>query len=138
MLSCVRLHIFGGNMYSDSRDWHRSNNALIFGVCSGIAERIGTQAWIVRVTWILVILLGGSGIIFYLLAAMILPTEDTLLYHNQPKLLGVCQEISRRTNFSLSIIRMITVLLALSSLGLMVLFYILLYFFMPTGHRREY
>jgi len=50
---------------------------MIDGVCGGIAEYFGLDATLVRVAWVFLTLLGGSGIILYILAMIIMPVEPS-------------------------------------------------------------
>ena len=43
------------------------------GVCGGIAEYFEIDSTIVRLAWILFTVLGGSGIIAYIIAALVMP-----------------------------------------------------------------
>lgn len=43
------------------------------GVCGGIAEYFAIDSTIVRLAWILFTVLGGSGIIAYIIAALVMP-----------------------------------------------------------------
>lgn len=45
------------------------------GVCGGIAEYIGIDSTLVRLALVIFCLAGGSGIILYLIAALIMPEE---------------------------------------------------------------
>ncbi len=55
---------------------YRSNNhRIIAGVCGGIAEYFNIDPTIVRLIFIIVSLLGGSGILAYLIAALIIPEQ---------------------------------------------------------------
>ena len=45
----------------------------ICGVCGGIAEYFAIDSTIVRLAWILFTVLGGSGIIAYIIAALVMP-----------------------------------------------------------------
>lgn len=57
---------------------HRSNaEKMIAGVCGGIAEYFNMDATVVRLLWVLFCLLGGSGVIAYIAAAIIMPPEYT-------------------------------------------------------------
>lgn len=58
-------------------------NKVIAGVCGGLGEYLNVDATVVRLVWILLTLLGGSGIIIYILAYFIIPmkpleSEDTI------------------------------------------------------------
>ena len=56
---------------------YKSNkNKMLFGVCGGLAEYFNIDATIMRIIFVLLGLLSGSGIILYLIAALIMPTHD--------------------------------------------------------------
>ncbi len=48
----------------------------LFGVCGGLAEYFGIDSTIVRLLWVVLTLIFGSGIILYLLAALIMPNGN--------------------------------------------------------------
>lgn len=48
----------------------------IAGVCGGFAEYSGIDANIVRLVMVLLAVMGGSGVLLYLVAWAILPVED--------------------------------------------------------------
>ena len=43
------------------------------GVCGGIGEYFGVDPTMVRIGWVVFCLLGGSGVLAYLLCALIIP-----------------------------------------------------------------
>lgn len=43
------------------------------GVCGGLAEFLGWDSTVVRVLWIVLTLLGGSGILIYLILWLAMP-----------------------------------------------------------------
>lgn len=49
-------------------------NKKLCGVCGGLAEYFDFEPTLVRLAWILFTVLGGSGIIAYILAAIVMPT----------------------------------------------------------------
>jgi phage shock protein PspC (stress-responsive transcriptional regulator) len=51
----------------------RSENKMIAGVCAGIAERFNISAGAVRLIWALCVLLGGFGILAYLIMWILMP-----------------------------------------------------------------
>ena len=57
----------------DKRLYKSNENRMIDGVCGGIAEYINMDPTIVRLGWVLFCTLGGSGIIAYIIAAIIIP-----------------------------------------------------------------
>ena len=53
---------------------YKSNqNKMIDGVCGGIAEYFGIDPTVVRLIWVLFSLMGGCGILAYIIAAIIIP-----------------------------------------------------------------
>lgn len=55
---------------------YKSNtDKKICGVCGGIAEYLGIDSTVVRLIWILAILFAGSGILAYIIAALIMPSR---------------------------------------------------------------
>lgn len=48
----------------------------ICGVCGGVAEYFEFDPTIVRLAWVLFTALGGSGIIAYIIAAIVMPTQN--------------------------------------------------------------
>lgn len=48
-------------------------NRMINGVCGGIAEYFNLDSTLIRLGWVLFCALGGSGIIAYIIAAVIIP-----------------------------------------------------------------
>ena len=56
--------------------YRNSQNKMLAGVCSGLAEYINIDPTIVRVIWALVGL-SGTGIIAYLICALIIPEKPS-------------------------------------------------------------
>ena len=54
-------------LYKSNRD------NKICGVCGGIAEYLNADATLIRLAFVLVSALGGSGVLAYIVAALILP-----------------------------------------------------------------
>ena len=52
-----------------------SSNKKIAGVCGGIAEYLGVDPTIIRLAWALLIFGWGSGVLAYIVCALILPEE---------------------------------------------------------------
>ena len=49
------------------------DNRVLCGVCGGIGEYFNIDPTLVRLAWILFCALGGSGIIAYIIAAIVIP-----------------------------------------------------------------
>ena len=52
-----------------------ATNRTITGVCAGIAEYFGIDPTVVRIGWVVFCLLGGSGVLAYLICAILMPEE---------------------------------------------------------------
>lgn len=53
---------------------YKSNkNKMICGVCGGVGEFFGIDPTLVRLGWVAFCALGGSGILAYIIAAIIVP-----------------------------------------------------------------
>ncbi len=50
-------------------------NRLISGVCGGLGEYFQVDATLIRLLWALFCLMGGSGVVAYIVAAIIMPNE---------------------------------------------------------------
>lgn len=46
---------------------------ILAGVCAGIAEYFGWDSTSVRTAWVVLTLLGGSGIVLYLIMWLVMP-----------------------------------------------------------------
>ena len=46
------------------------------GVCGGVAQYFEFDPTLVRLAWVLFTVFGGSGIIAYIVAALVMPTEE--------------------------------------------------------------
>ena len=60
----------------ETRFYRPSDDRLISGVCSGIANGFELDPTLIRLLWVLVTFFGGSGIVAYLVAWVIMPDES--------------------------------------------------------------
>ena len=59
-----------------SKRLYKSNeNKMVDGVCGGIAEYFDIDPTLVRLGWVVFCALGGSGILAYIVAAIIIPRK---------------------------------------------------------------
>lgn len=54
-----------------------SNDKVLAGVCGGIGEYFAIDSVIVRLLWVVFTLMGGAGLIAYIIAAVIMPENYT-------------------------------------------------------------
>ena len=59
---------------------YRTENgaAMLCGVCGGIAEYFNIDPSIVRLLWAALVIVGGTGILLYIIAAIILPRKSQI------------------------------------------------------------
>ena len=55
--------------------YRNTENKMLAGVCSGIADYFDIDPTLVRLGWVLFSLLGGSGLLAYIIAALIIPAR---------------------------------------------------------------
>lgn len=49
---------------------------MIGGVCGGLAEYFNIDPTIVRILWVLITLLGGAGLLLYIILWVIMPLQS--------------------------------------------------------------
>ncbi|MDI6765666.1 MAG: PspC domain-containing protein [Bacteroidota bacterium] len=78
------------NGQTPRRLYKSRRNKVIDGICGGIAEYFDMDPTIVRLLWVLITLMGGSGFILYIIAMIIIPVN--------PEHLVIPQSITSLTN----------------------------------------
>ena len=58
---------------NEKKLYKSSTDKKLAGVCGGIAEYFNIDSTLVRLGWVLFSLLGGSGVLGYIIAAIIMP-----------------------------------------------------------------
>lgn len=56
-----------------------NNGKMICGVCAGIGQYFNIDPTVVRVAFAILTCLGGSGILAYIAAAVIMPVDNTIV-----------------------------------------------------------
>lgn len=59
----------------EKRLYRSCHDRMLAGVCGGIAEYFHIDPTLVRLGWVLFTALGGSGILAYIILAIIVPSE---------------------------------------------------------------
>ena len=57
------------------RLYKSSTDKKVCGVCGGIANYFDVNPTVIRLIWVIFTLVGGSGLIAYIIAAIIMPDE---------------------------------------------------------------
>ncbi len=58
----------------------KSNERMICGVCAGFAKYFGIDPTIVRLIWAVLVLCAGTGLLAYIICAIVMPNEETSIY----------------------------------------------------------
>ena len=53
--------------------YRNTENKMLAGVCSGIADYFDIDPTLVRLGWVLFCALGGCGVLAYIVAALVIP-----------------------------------------------------------------
>ena len=72
-----------------------SRNKVLTGTCGGIGEYFGVDPTLIRLIFVVVTFLGGSGVLIYIVAALVIPNaavddfddfeQANHEYHEKPK-----------------------------------------------------
>ena len=57
------------------RLYKSSTDKKVCGVCGGISNYFDVDPTVIRLIWVIFTLVGGSGLIAYIIAAIIMPDE---------------------------------------------------------------
>lgn len=59
-----------------SRKLYKSEeHRILCGVCGGLGDYFKIDPTIIRILWVILCLCGGSGVLFYIIAAVIIPRQ---------------------------------------------------------------
>ena len=61
--------------FKGKRLYRSKNNKIVAGVCAGIGEYFEVDPVLIRLLWVVFTLMGGAGIIAYIIAWIIIPEE---------------------------------------------------------------
>ena len=56
----------------------RSSDRMLFGVASGVAKYLNIDPTLVRLAFVLFTLLGGPGVIAYIILLLVMPEDDLI------------------------------------------------------------
>ena len=59
----------------DKKLYKSQGDRKLCGVCGGLGEFFGIDASLIRLAWIVFSLLGGSGVLAYIIAAIVIPDD---------------------------------------------------------------
>ncbi len=64
------------------RIYKSKSDKKLCGVCAGIAKYFDIDPTLIRLAWVVFTLLGGSGILAYIIAAIIIPEDKDFEIEN--------------------------------------------------------
>ncbi|MBQ3163093.1 MAG: PspC domain-containing protein [Lachnospiraceae bacterium] len=64
---------FNQNNNNEYRKLYKSRNRMLCGVCGGIGEYFNIDPTVIRLLWIIFSVVGGCGILAYIIAAIVIP-----------------------------------------------------------------
>lgn len=119
--------------------WTRSaHEGIVAGVLSGLARGLNMDVTIVRLVWLISVLFFGSGLLLYVLLALLLPREDAIDDYEKPKFLGVCARIGRNYGHEIALVRILFTASFILSFGVTFLAYVVLFFLLPENGQHRY
>ena len=59
----------------EKRLYKINRGKMVDGVCGGVANYFGLDPTLVRLAWVLFTAMGGSGIVAYIICAVVIPRE---------------------------------------------------------------
>jgi phage shock protein C len=62
---------------TQKRLYRSQTNRILAGVCGGVGEYLNVDSTVIRILWVFLTLLGGSGIILYIVALFIVPVNPS-------------------------------------------------------------
>jgi phage shock protein C len=66
------------NEVSSKRIYRSETNRIIAGICGGLGEYLDIDPVIIRIILVLITIFGGSGVILYIIAWIVIPTKSDL------------------------------------------------------------
>jgi len=71
-----KMNRLKGDNTMEKKKLHKSaSNQVLAGVCGGIGEYLDIDPTIIRLIWAGFTILGGSGLLAYIVAALVIPAE---------------------------------------------------------------
>lgn len=61
--------------FKGKRLYRSKKSKIIAGVCAGIGEYFEVDPVLIRLLWVIFVLMGGAGILAYIIAWIIIPEE---------------------------------------------------------------
>jgi phage shock protein C len=66
------------SMSTNKKLYRSTKNKILGGVCGGLGEYFDIDPSLVRLLWLVVVFMGGSGVLIYIILWIILPEGENL------------------------------------------------------------
>lgn len=63
----------------EKRLYRKENGKMVCGVCNGIADYFKLDPTLVRLAWVIFCCMGGSGVLAYIIATIIIPSDTVTI-----------------------------------------------------------
>ncbi len=60
----------------------KRNDKIIFGVAAGLADYLNVDPVLIRLIFVIMTLAGGPGVLIYIIMAILMPLEDSIVIGN--------------------------------------------------------
>jgi len=60
-------------IFMEKKLYRSLKNRMLAGVCAGVADYFGLDPTVIRLAWVVFSCLGGSGILAYIICAIVIP-----------------------------------------------------------------
>lgn len=60
----------------EKRLYRSNSNKVLLGICGGIGEYLNVDPVAIRLLWVIFCCMGGSGVLAYIIAAIIIPYQQ--------------------------------------------------------------
>ena len=74
--SVNRVEAFKREIKMADKKLRKSKDKKLCGVCGGIAEYFDMDPTVVRVIWLVLVLCAGTGLLAYIIAALLMPKAE--------------------------------------------------------------
>jgi phage shock protein PspC (stress-responsive transcriptional regulator) len=110
--------------------FYRVPSRWVGGVCQGLSDSFNLKPEYLRLIWFFSLLFSmGAAVLIYVVFWWVLPLETELVENDEPKFLGVCYELAKRSDWEVTVVRLFVVASVFISLGITLLAYFALYLF---------
>ena len=65
-------------MTSNSRLYRSKSDSVIAGICGGLGKHLNTDPVVFRIIFVLAVILGGSGLLLYIILWIVIPEEPII------------------------------------------------------------